>query len=109
MLLALLFSISFVYAQGQQNSPAVLLAQHIANKMADSLALTAQQKTKVLQINMDLHKEKDAARKRTSDRTIVGAEIQRIEKSRDTLYSTVLNEQQYLLYKSKKRNLITAR
>lgn len=102
-------SVSRLQAQEQQNTPAAKLAHHMADKMKDSLALTNQQRARVFQINMDLYHKKMMARKKSTDRDIVGAEIQSIEKSRDTLYKEVLSAQQYQGYMQKKRNLVTAK
>ena len=106
--LTLVFCASVLQAQ-EQNNPAAKLAHHIADKMKDSLGLTNLQRAQVFQINMDLYKQKLSARKKSTDRTVVGAEMQQVEKSRDSLYQQVLTEQQYALYKQKKRNLVTTK
>lgn len=106
-LLITVFSVSLLQAQEQQNTPAAQLAHHIADKMKDTLALTNQQRAMLFKINMELYHKKMMARKKSTDRNIVGAEIQSIEKSRDTLYKEMLSAQQYQGYMQKKRNLVT--
>jgi len=91
------------------NTPAAQLAHHIADKMTDSLHLSNQQRAKVFQINMDMHKEKTSARGKSHDRNIVGRDLQAIEKSRDERYKGVLTTEQYTTYLAKKQNLITRR
>jgi hypothetical protein len=91
------------------NEPAARLAQHIADKMADSLLLTPQQRAKIFSINMELYKQKAGVRKKSADRTVVGKELQRIESTRDSFYKTVLTDQQYGLYLKKKRSLVNSK
>jgi hypothetical protein len=92
---------------GNQNA-GTQLANHIADKMRDSLSLTSAQRDQVFSINMDLHTRKMAARSGTQDRDSLSKLFQQIEKKRDSLYGTMLTEQQLLLYKQKKRNLISS-
>ncbi|MDB5199272.1 MAG: hypothetical protein JWO92_1235 [Chitinophagaceae bacterium] len=75
--------------------------------MKDSLKLTGVQKDAIKNINMNLHELKKQARVQSTDRLIVGRELQRIENKRDSFYKTVLTETQYDLYHTKKRNLVT--
>lgn len=107
-LFVLLLLLVFVSAIHAQATPAAQLAHHIADKMKDSLGLTNQQRAKLFQINMDLFDKKTGARKKSKDRTIIGPELQQVEKTRDGLYKEVLTQQQYLLYLQKKRHMITA-
>jgi hypothetical protein len=105
-----LLSLSF-FASGllcAQPGPAVQLAHKIADKMKDSLTLSNQQRAKIFQVNMDLFRQKDAARKKSTDRVTVGNDIQSIEKQRDSLYKLELTPGQYLLYMQKKRNLVSS-
>ena len=101
-----LLSISFSGSIMAQQTPAAQLAHKIADKMKDSLGLSNQQRAKVFQINMDLFHQKDEARKRSTDRTVIGRDIQSIEKTRDSLYKPELTTEQYLLYLQKKRWLV---
>ncbi len=104
VLTALFFSVTLLQAQ---ETPAAQLAHRIADKMKDSLQLTNQQQAKIFTINMDLQKEKEKARKKSPDRAVIGKELQQIENSRDNLYKAILTEQQFTLYKQKKRSLVS--
>ncbi len=92
----------------QQNTPAEKLAHHIANKMADSLNLTNQQRQNIFTANMDLHQQKMQARSKSQDRIIVGKELQRIEGTRNSYYKNILTETEYNLYFQKRQVFITA-
>lgn len=84
------------------------IAGRIAKKMKDSLSLNETQRQQVYDINMRLTSQKQAARAASTDRDIVGKELQRIENTRDGLYQPVLGEEKYLLYKQKKKALVSA-
>lgn len=101
--LSLGFQFSFA-----QTSPSEQLAQRIANKMKDTLALTAQQTQAVYIINLNLHTKKMQARTLSTDRVIVGKAIQGVEQIRDSLYKIGFTPTQYQLYVQKKRNLINS-
>jgi hypothetical protein len=101
----LLFAVFTACAQ-QQETPEAQVAHKIANKMADSLGLTNQQRANLFAINMELSKKKKEARKKSTDRAIVGQELQKIEGTRNGMYKTVLTQEQYSLYLQKKRNLV---
>lgn len=92
-------------AAGQ--SGAEQLATRIAKKMKDSLSLTASQQTQIYTINMQLHQQKQQVFTRYQASDSLRIHLQRIENSRDTLYSSVLSPDKYLLYRQKKRNLIS--
>lgn len=100
------FSVLLLKAQQAQETPEAQVAHKIANKMADSLGLTNQQRAKVFTINMELSKKKKEARKKSTDRTTVGQELQQIEGTRNAMYKSVLTTKQYNLYLQKKRNLV---
>ncbi|MGN6264723.1 MAG: hypothetical protein ACTHM5_03570 [Ginsengibacter sp.] len=102
---AVIFAATGVKAQ---SANANALANTIATRMQDSLSLTTAQKDQVLNINLQLHSEKNLIRAQYSNRDSVGIKIQRIENTRDSLYKAVLTENQFTLYKLKKRNLVTA-
>jgi hypothetical protein len=105
VIVALFFFVSTLKAQ-QQETPEAKVAHKIANKMTDSLGLTNQQRAKIFSINMDLSKKKKDARKKSTDRSIVGQELQQIEGTRNAIYKTVLTQEQYTLYLQKKQNLV---
>lgn len=94
------------FAAKAQNNQATLLADKIAQKMKDSLSLTAQQKSLLYQINMDLHQLKVAMRQQYSSPDSLQVKLQKIENRRDSLYRPVLTEEQFLLYRQKKYNLV---
>ncbi len=100
---AFFFSIGTTNAQ--ENNPEKL-AEKMADAMKDSLNLNKKQRDDIYAINMQLHDEKVKARKQSTNRAVVGKELQRIENTRDHLYKQVLKENEYALYKQKKRNLI---
>jgi len=92
-----------------KNTPSKQVDKGIVDKMKDSLGLTNKQIEKVEKINEDLNKEKEKARKKSSDRSVVGKELQRIENRRDILYKGILTEKQFSDYKQKKRNIVSAK
>lgn len=108
LLVVLSLFIMVPYAQ-TDSTPAASLSHHIAAKMKDTLGLNNEQRAKVFRVNMDIYKDKSLARIQSSDRLLVGREIQHIERRRDSLYKAILREEQFLKYKEKKTNLVTAR
>jgi len=92
----------------QQEQKSNIVRQDRAKKMgqtlADSLGLSESQRADITNINVGLELQKAQAFKGSTDRNVVGAELQRIEKQRDMMYKTVLTEgqyQKYLLFKRK--------
>jgi hypothetical protein len=97
-----------IQAQTGTNGNAVQVAQKIAKKMKDSLNLTGNQKNSIYDINMVLHNQKQAARLQyASTPAVLTTKMQTIEKTRDSLYTPILTAPQFILYKQKKRNLIS--
>jgi hypothetical protein len=95
-------------AQTGTSAAAVELAQKIANKMRDSLGLTAQQQAGIYQINLQLHGQKQQARQQhAASPAQLAPALQAIEQSRDSLYRPLLLPQEFVAYKQKKRNLVT--
>lgn len=88
-------------------SVAEQLADKIARKMKDSLLLTDQHKNQLYTLNMQLHQQKQIAFARYRGSDSLRIHLQRIENSRDSLYSTVLPPEKFQLYKQKKRALVT--
>jgi len=103
-----LFLIVLISKAQQSQTPAAQVAHNIADKMKDSLSLTNQQRAQIFNINMDLNKQKTTARNSSQDRAVVTSELQKIESSRDSLYKAILTDAQYVLYRQKKRNLISS-
>ena len=91
-----------------QSPAATELANHIAQKMKDSLNLSTQEQNRIYGINMRLYHEKMAARQRFKDPDLLRINTQRIENTRDSLYHKILPDDKYELYRQKKRNLVTA-
>ncbi|MGN6293478.1 MAG: hypothetical protein ACTHMV_12110 [Chitinophagaceae bacterium] len=91
-----------------QSSPSEQLAGRIADRMKDSLLLSSAQRSGIYTINMQLHEQKMNVRKQYSQSEWT-AFTQRIENTRDSLYHTVLaDEELYQRYKAKKAALIRA-
>jgi Predicted membrane protein len=104
LLLGLVLSINTIKAQ--DNPIAKQIAERIAQRMADSLQLTQEQKIKIYSINMQLGKEKQQLRGDKSQSANLQSRFQQIENKRDALYQGVLPQDKYLLYIQKKQNLI---
>ena len=82
------------------------LANKIAQKMKDTLVLKDSVKSKLYNINIQLHNRKMLARQQYTGKDSLSYYIQKIENCRDSLYHSVLTDDKYLLYKSKKRQLV---
>lgn len=101
----LLISAGKLYGQ----TPASMqLANHIAQKMKDTLGLTARQQSQIYDINISLANQKLALRQQYRSMDSLSIYTQRIEKKRDSLYQQVLQPEKYGLYLQKKRYLVTA-
>jgi hypothetical protein len=108
ILLSLFFlSVAPTFSQ-QTGTPAERLAIKMADKMKDSLDLSVVQRAGVYNINMQLHIKKMEARRIYTDRGMLGTVMQQIENTRDSLYREVLTDDKFLLYRQKKRSLISA-
>ncbi|MBS1578290.1 MAG: hypothetical protein JST29_01465 [Bacteroidetes bacterium] len=90
-----------------QTTPAEQLANKIAQRMKDTLSLSDAQKTQLYNINMQLHQQKMNVRQQYQGSDYLTYNIQRVENTRDSLYRTVLADDKYLLYKQKKRTLVS--
>lgn len=103
------FSLVFIFFSGMglyaQSIPE-MVAGNIANKMKDSLDLSVEQRAHIYSINLKLHERKKNARNNNASTISLQKRMQQIENTRDSLYQPVLSEEQYLLYKQKKSNLI---
>jgi pyruvate formate-lyase activating enzyme-like uncharacterized protein len=87
---------------------AIQLAQHIAQKMKDTLGLTQSQWSLIYDANIRLHNEKMYVRQHNTDIDSIRIKTQSVEGTRDTLYHSILPAPKYVLYLQKKRNLVTA-
>ncbi len=102
----LFFLLAPVYLNAQQN-PATNLANRIATKMKDTLNLTANQRTQIYNINMQLYNQKLVVRQQYTNLDSVRVNLQRVENKRDSLYHIILPGNKYQLYRQKKRSLIS--
>lgn len=98
--------VGFNSAIQAQSSPIVAYATKVADRLKDSLQLTADQRGKVYKLSIQLSIEKMQARQQSSNRDSVGRKLQRIESTRDSLYSTVLSREQFEKYKLRKGSLL---
>lgn len=103
-----LLLISSTVLQAQQGGIYPSPSEHIANKLKDSLNLSASQRDSLFVINNYLQNQKQQARLQHPSADSVQYYLQRIENTRDSLYRPVLGSEKYLLYKQKKRYLISA-
>jgi hypothetical protein len=95
-----------VNAQPQQK--AEQLALHIAQKIKDTLNLHDSIKTKLYNINMQIHYNKMQARMQFINQLdSITFKVQRIERTRDSLYQIIIPPSLFSIYKQKKRNLVS--
>ncbi len=106
LIFLIVFINSLQFVQGQ--NPATQLANHIADKMKDTLNLTNQKRNQIFAINMYLHNRKMIVRQRTANPELVRAGLQRVEHMRDSMYQTILPSGKYQIYLQKKRFLVTS-
>ncbi len=100
--------LSALTGYAQTGNAGTQLANNIANKMKDTLALTQQKRNQVFAINIQLHNQKMIVRQQNTNADSIRVKTQRVENTRDTLYKGVLPVNKYQLYLQKKRNLIRA-
>lgn len=84
------------------------LANHIANKMKDTLDLTVAQRNQVFATNMFIHNRKMIVRRQTSNPDSLRAGLQREERKRDSMYHRILPPAKYQLYLQKKTHLVSS-
>ena len=101
ILIVLLLSLDVGYSQ-QTNA----VSTKIADKMKDSLMLTASQRQQIYSVNVQLHEQKMVIRSQYIGVDSLRIMIQRVENQRDSLYQQILPTEKYLLYKEKKKNLV---
>ncbi len=94
-------------ASKAQSATAIQIADKIARRMKDSLSLTEQQKDSINSLNILLSNKKAQLRKQYTDIDSLQVHFQRVERLRDTLYKTILGDEKYLMYKKKKRYLVS--
>ena len=91
-----------------QTVSAAAVAERIANKMKDSLNLNNAQRNQIFAVNVLINNRKSDVRQQYTNTDSIRYHIQRIENRRDSMYHNILAEPKYLLYKQKKRFLVTA-
>lgn len=84
------------------------LANHIAQKITDTLQLSDAQKDLIYTVNLQLHYQKMNMRQNYNDSDSLSYYIQQVENTRDSLYSNILPPEVYTLYLEKKETLIKA-
>ena len=94
-------------ASKAQSDVAARISEKIAQQMKDSLSLSEQQKDSIYSLNILLSNRKAEFRKQYTDIDSLQIHFQRVERLRDSLYKTILGDEKYLLYKTKKRYLIS--
>jgi hypothetical protein len=106
-LIVVVLLIPSLFVKAQQ-TPAEQLALKIAQRMKDSLQLNDQQRQQIYDINMQLHNQKMWVRQHYTAQDSLSIHTQRAEGKRDSLYHIILTNEKYLLYKQKKRNLVSS-
>jgi hypothetical protein len=106
----LLLFLFILFKQGlkaQSNLQGIHIANHIADKMKDTLNLNMGQRNMIYAVNLSMNNMKMAARRNISNPDSLRIVIQKIENRRDSLYSKKLPPPKYNLYLQKKRTLIS--
>lgn len=106
IILTVMLMVGVMVAKGQ-STPATAVANHIAQKLKDTLGLSDTQKEQLYQINMQLHEAKMAKRQQYAGSDSLRLRLQWVENTRDSLYRTILNEEKYQLYIEKKKTLVS--
>ncbi|PZR25216.1 MAG: hypothetical protein DI535_18980 [Citrobacter freundii] len=92
----------------QTGESGTAFAEKVANRMRDSLSLSAIQRDSIYAINVRLMQESQAARTKNLPPEELQTELQLIESTRDRLYKAILGQEKYLLYKPRKLALVFA-
>ena len=95
----LIATITFASAQQRQRQTPEESAKTYTERMEKLLTLSADQKTKIQAINLDLAKQMNAQwQNNQGNREAMRSSIQAIEKKRDEQYKTVLKADQFKKY-----------
>ncbi|HEX2846418.1 MAG TPA: hypothetical protein VHN59_07705 [Chitinophagaceae bacterium] len=105
--LLLVSSFARIENASAQSAMHTAVAERITGKLKDSLFLSNGQRDSIYAINMLLSGQKNNLRSIYQDMDSLQIYTQRVEHTRDSLYRPILGEEKYLLYKQKKRNLIS--
>ncbi len=88
-----------------QSSAAEQAANRMAQRVADSLHLTSSQKAGLYKINLSLNNQKLAAKQQPAADAL-RQQLQLIESKRDSLYRSVLTDQQFQQYTQRKASIL---
>lgn len=102
----LILAIVIAGAANAQSSPAVDLANKIADKMKDTLGLSQGQRSQIFAVNIHLYDQKKGVLQRFQNRDSISRRLQMIENTRDSLYNEKLTPAQFQVYREKKRHLV---
>jgi hypothetical protein len=89
-------------AQSNQEKSSLFLA----DKLRDSLLLSAKQHQELYTVNLIIEEEKKNIRSLYDDPYQLRKKVQNIENKRDSLYQEVFNAEQFILYKNRKSTLL---
>ena len=89
-----------------QSSPGAQVAERLASRLRDSLGLSSEQQQSLYQVNMSLYYRNQQVRAMHTQPDSLRFYLQRVENTRDSLYRPVLGDEKYLMYKSRKRELL---
>ena len=103
---AFIFVLAFMKA-GAQSQAGADVASRIAQRLKDSLSLTLVEQQAVYAANIKLHNEKMAVRQLFSQPDSLRRHLQLVENTRDSLYKKVISQERFLLYLSKKENIVS--
>lgn len=107
ILIGLFIQLFISLSVSAQINSAEAIANKIAQKMKDTLSLSEAQKEQVLTINKQLHQQKQAIwQQHNQGDSLITVHIQRIENTRDSLYKAILTDEQFKIYRVKKRKLV---
>lgn len=91
----------------QAQTQAEIVASKIAQKMKDTLDLPDSMRVRIYQVNLQLDQQKTAMRNQYAGTDSLRIKVQQVENLRDALYQAVLPADRFILYKQKKRNLVS--
>ena len=107
---AILLLVVFICSQSySQSDISEEVSRKINNQMKDNLGLSDTEVAKLNQVNLKLHQHKMEVRKLFAETDSLSKYMQRIENSRDSLYSTILSKEKYSIYLKNKKQLINVK
>lgn len=111
-ILKISFTILIIFTTINTHSQSIASSQfveRVSYRMRDSLNLSKTQFKEIYGINQNLEAQKDSVWKKYHNVEFVNQGLQSVENTRDSLYHTVLTNQQFNLYLKKKILLINNR